>query len=77
MKQEQQVKIEGGGSAAPGMEQTGDIPSTEVTPSASLTSQQSDADDVSAGLSAAGMFTVHIIVIMMGYLDVLTTSCTP
>ena len=77
MKQEQQVKTEGGGSAAPGMEQTGDIPSTEVTPSASLTSQQSDADDVSAGLSTAGMFTVHIIVIMMGYLDVLTTSFTP
>ena len=55
MKQEQQVKVDGGGSAAAGMEQSGDIPSTEITPTASLNSQQSDADDVSASLALVGM----------------------
>ena len=60
MKQEQQVKVEGEGSAVPAAEQARDIPSTEVTPSASLTSQQSDVDDASAILSATGMFSVDI-----------------
>ncbi|KAK7109423.1 bromodomain-containing protein 8-like isoform X2 [Littorina saxatilis] len=44
MKQEQQSQVEGGGPATTGTAQSGDIPSTEVTPSALLTSQQSDTD---------------------------------
>ena len=56
MHQEQQ-EAEGGGVTGAGTEHTGDILSTEVTPAASLTSQQSDADDASLASTTVGEFT--------------------
>ncbi|XP_076472755.1 uncharacterized protein LOC143302102 isoform X2 [Babylonia areolata] len=56
MKQEQQQAEEGGQAATAIAEPAADIPSVEVTPSASVNSQQSDADDVSiASTTVVGM----------------------
>ncbi|KAL8615832.1 hypothetical protein ACOMHN_048540 [Nucella lapillus] len=47
IKQEQQQAEEGGLATTGKTDSLGDLPSSEVTPSASVNSQQSDADDVS------------------------------